>query len=336
MDLETVRTFVAVADAGQFQVAAAELSITQQAASKRVATLEAGLGARLFTRTPRGASLTIDGQAFLPHARELLESEARAADSLRPGRRALRVDVVNRRVAPANLLQDFYRGHPDLQLDVLTVAGPEEAFEAVAAGAIDATFRTIGVPGRRLPAGLATAPRVVEDAHELLVGPRHALAGERAVTPAQLVGHPIWMPGLDPGTEAAAYYADLAATFAITIDVAGPVFGNEAMLAEIAQSPKLATLVGTGSRYLWPAEYDLRRIPVRGPTPVYPLSLVWRSGNRHPALGELRGYLQARAVISVADSWVPDWAQDQGPLVAGVACMAGGASQSAFRPCATG
>jgi DNA-binding transcriptional LysR family regulator len=311
MDLEAVRTFVAVADAGQFQVAAAELSITQQATSKRVATLEAGLGARLFTRTPRGASLTIDGQVFLPHARELLEAEARAADSLRARRRALRVDVVNRRVAPANLLQDFYRGHPDLQLDVLTVAGPDEAFGAVAAGAIDATFRTIGVPGRELPAGLATAC-VVEEPHELLVGPRHALADERALTPAQLAGHPIWMPGLGPGTEAAAYYADLAATFGLTIDVVGPVFGNEAMLAEITESSKLATFVGAGSRHLWPAEYDLRRIPVRRPTPIYPLSLVWRGGNRHPALGELRGYLESRAVISVADAWVPDWALGRG------------------------
>ncbi|GHI03450.1 hypothetical protein Scel_17710 [Streptomyces cellostaticus] len=44
MDLDTVRTFVAVADAGQCQEAAAELAVTQQAVSKR------------------GAELTIDGR----------------------------------------------------------------------------------------------------------------------------------------------------------------------------------------------------------------------------------------------------------------------------------
>ncbi|MCZ9343793.1 LysR family transcriptional regulator, partial [Streptomyces sp. TRM76130] len=37
MDLATVRTFVAVADTGQFQEAAVELAVTQQAVSKRVA-----------------------------------------------------------------------------------------------------------------------------------------------------------------------------------------------------------------------------------------------------------------------------------------------------------
>lgn len=66
MDLDTVRTFVAAADAGQFQEAAAELAVTQQAVSKRIAALERDLGVRLFTRTARGVELTIDGQAFLP------------------------------------------------------------------------------------------------------------------------------------------------------------------------------------------------------------------------------------------------------------------------------
>ena len=63
-----MRTFVTAADAGQFQDAADELSITQQAVSKRIAALERYLEVRLFTRTARGARLTIDGQAFLPHA----------------------------------------------------------------------------------------------------------------------------------------------------------------------------------------------------------------------------------------------------------------------------
>src|ERR687887_1726174 len=100
MDLDTVRTFVAAADAGRFQEAAAELAVTQQAVSKRIAALERDLGVRLFTRTPRGARLTIDGQAFLPHARELLRVAERADASVRPGRRDLRVDVVIMRVAP--------------------------------------------------------------------------------------------------------------------------------------------------------------------------------------------------------------------------------------------
>jgi DNA-binding transcriptional LysR family regulator len=310
VDLDAVRTFVAAADAGQFQEAAAALSITQQAVSKRIAALEKDLGVRLFTRTARGAQLTIDGQAFLPHARELLRVEERADASVRPGRRALRVDVVNRRIAPAVLLQDFYRMHPEIELDVVTLnADVDAAIAAVEAGTIDATFHAVTVPVQHLPDAIKTA-RVIDDPHQLLVGPGHALANAHAVTPAQLAGHRIWMPGMAPGTEWAAYYDELAAAFGLTIDVVGPVFGNEALLAEIADSSELATFVGAGSRYLWPDSYDLRRIPVRDPTPVYPLSLIWRDDNPHPALIKLRDYLDSRrADAPDTEVWIPKWGQ---------------------------
>ncbi|MEV1239286.1 LysR family transcriptional regulator [Nonomuraea sp. NPDC050022] len=310
MDLNAVRTFVAVADAGQFQEAAAELSITQQAVSKRVATLEKDLGVRLFTRTARGAQLTVDGQAFLPHARELLRVEERADASVRPGRRALRVDVVNRRVAAGVLLQDFYRTHPEIELDVVTLKGDvEAAIAAVEAGTIDATFHAVTVPARHLQ-GLIKTARVIDEPHQLLVGPRHALAKAHAVTPAQLAGHRIWMPGMAPETEWAGYYDELAAAFGLTIDMVGPSFGIEALLAEIADSSELATLVGEGSRYLWPDSYDLRRIPVRDPAPLYPMSLIWRDDNPHPALVELRDYLDSRRVdVPDTEVWLPKWGQ---------------------------
>ncbi|MER5578911.1 LysR family transcriptional regulator, partial [Streptomyces massasporeus] len=99
MDLKAVRAFVAIADSGQFQKAAVDLALTQQAVSKRIAALEKDLGVRLLVRTPRGAELTIDGQALLPHARVLLRAEDRATAAVRPGDRALRVDVVGRRAA---------------------------------------------------------------------------------------------------------------------------------------------------------------------------------------------------------------------------------------------
>jgi DNA-binding transcriptional LysR family regulator len=313
VDLDAVRTFVAAADAGQFQQAAAALSITQQAVSKRIAVLEKDLDVRLFTRTARGAQLTIDGQAFLPHARELLRVAERADASVRPGRRALRVDVVNRRIAPAGLLQDFYRMHPEIELDVVTLdADVDGAIAAVEAGTIDATFH--GVPAQQYLPEAIKAARVIDEPHQLLVGPRHPLANARAVTPGQLAGHRIRMPGLDARGEVAAYYDELATTFGVTIDVVGPVFGNEALLAEIADSSDLATLVGEGSRYLWPDSYDLRRIPIHDPTPVYPMSLIWRDDNPHPALIELRSYLDSRRTDSPdTNVWIPKWEQRAAP-----------------------
>ncbi|MGW1257288.1 LysR family transcriptional regulator [Streptomyces sp. NPDC002513] len=307
MDLEAVRTFVAVAEAGQFQKAAADLSITQQAVSKRVAALEKDLDVRLFTRTARGARLTIDGQAFLPHARELLRVAERADASVRPGRRALRVDVVNRRIVTAGLLQDFYRIHPEIELDVVTLdADVDGAIAAVEAGTIDVTFHAVP-PQRHVPDAINTV-RVIDEPHQLLVGPRHPLADARAVTPGQLAGHRIRMPGLDARGEVAAYYDELATAFGITIDVVGPVFGNEVLLAEIADSADLATLVGEGSQYLWPDSYDLRRVPIRNPAPVYPMSLIWRADNPHPALTELRDYLDSRRTDSPdTNVWLPTW-----------------------------
>jgi DNA-binding transcriptional LysR family regulator len=313
VDLDAVRTFVAAADAGQFQHAAADLAVTQQAVSKRIAALERDLGVRLFTRTPRGAQLTIDGRAFLPHARELMRAAQRAADSVRPGRRALRVDVISRRIAPAGLLRDFHRAHPDIELDVVTLAdsGADIAIAAVAAGTIDASFRAAARPARELPDGIAVV-RALDEPHQLLTGPAHQLAGATAVTPADLRGHRIWIPGLLPGTEWAAYYADLTAEFGLAIDQVGPNFGTEHLLDVIADSAEVASLVGAGTRLLWPAHYDLRRIPVRDPVPVYPHSLIWHRDNRHPALRMLRDYLRTaagHAPREAGGTWAPAWAR---------------------------
>ncbi len=308
MDLDTVRTFVAAADAGQFQEAAAELAVTQQAVSKRIAALERDVGVRLFTRTPRGAELTIDGQAFLPHARELLRVAERAVGSVRTGRRPLRVDMIASRSAASGLMHGFHRAHPEIDLDVVMLFDIEKAVAAIRSGAIDASFRAVAMPGRPLPEDIESV-RVLDEPLQLLIGPAHALAGARSVTVAQLAGHRIWMPGLVPGTEWTAYYDDLVAEFGLTIEATGPNFGSDALLDTIADTPALATFMGGQTRLVWPAGHGLRRIPVTDPMPVYPHSLLWRRDNPHPALATLRAHLAAAAAgHGAAGTWVPDWA----------------------------
>ena len=307
MDLEAVRTFVAVADAGQFRDAAADLSITQQAVSKRMATLEKSLGVRLFTRSARGAALTIDGQAFLPHARALLGAEERALASVRPGRRALRVDVIERRLAPAGLLRAFHYAYPDIELDVVTLPNADAAVTAVRDGLIDAAIRAVPRPGTQLP-GQVHAARLDDEPVHLLTGPGHALAGERSIAPARLAGHRVWMPTAVPGTEWGAYYADLAAEFGTALDLVGPGFGLEPLLATVAASTTLATFVGERSDLVWPADYGLRRITLTSPTPIYPHALLWHADNPHPGLAALRTHL-AGAYRPLADAWAPAWAR---------------------------
>ncbi|KWX21589.1 LysR family transcriptional regulator [Mycolicibacterium wolinskyi] len=311
MDLDGVRTFVAAADLGQFQAAADELGLTPQAVSKRVAALEHDIGAVLFTRTPHGVRLTSDGQTFLPHAQDLLGAAERARQSVRPEARPLRVDVPHRRVAPSVVLQDFHVAHPELDVEVVTLPNNTlaGALTAVHSGSVDASFRAVTMPAADMPDGL-TAARAIDHELELLVGPKHPLAGRTSIDPRDVAGHRIWIPGIAPGTEWAAFYSELADAFGLTIDGRGPHFGDEALLETLCQATDIATVVGKRDRYLWPSWYELRRIPLRNPTPVYPHSLVWLSANPHPGLATLRNYLGAlhKPGCHEPDVWLPSWA----------------------------
>ncbi|MQY15444.1 HTH-type transcriptional regulator HdfR [Streptomyces sp. RB5] len=303
MDLEAVRTVVTVADAGQFQRAAVDLSLTQQAVSKRVAALERHLGVRLFTRTPHGAELTSDGEAFLPHARELLRAADRAAASIRT--RPLRVDVLTSRSAPTGLLRGFHRKHPSVDLEVVTLPDIDAALAALRAGTLDATFRAVTDPSRRLPPDIAST-RVLDEPLQLLTGPSHALSSAPSVTLTALREHRIWMPGLRPGSEWAAYYTALTSEFSLRIESKGPNFGSDALLDTIASSPTLTTLMSTHQS--WPTPHTLHHIPITHPTPVYPHSLLWQHANAHPALATLRSYLAGAAPGRDAEgTWRPGW-----------------------------
>ena len=292
-----MRTFVAAADAGRFTDAADDLALTQQAVSKRVAALERDLGVVLFTRTPRGVRLTADGRSFLPHARDLLRAAEAAAAAVRPDRRALRVDVVGVRLAPAALLRGFHRAHPGTALEVVHLPDGAAALAAVAAGTVDAAFRAV----RGLPPQVG-AVRVLDEPIQLLTGPAHPLAAADAVAPRELAGHRIWLPAYRAGTEWGAFYSALADAFGLTLDTSGPNFGLEAVADLLAGSDDVATLVGERTRL---TGYDLRRIPLREPTPVYPHSLIWRVHNPHPDLAGLRSHL-GRAPAAAA-TWTPGW-----------------------------
>ena len=150
--------------------------------------------------------------------REMLAVEERAIASVRPGHRALRIDPVSRRIAPGLLLRDFHQAHPEVALDVVTLLDASAAVEAVQDGTLDATFRAVT---DKLPSDLNHV-RIIDDELQLLVGPTHPLASARRLSPSELVGHRIWMPGNTPGTEWAAYYDEFAAAFDLTIDTIGP------------------------------------------------------------------------------------------------------------------
>ncbi|MBR8307838.1 LysR family transcriptional regulator [Burkholderia cenocepacia] len=72
IDLKTLRLFVSVCDHRNIARAAEEAHIEPSAISKRIAQLEADLGAPLLARSRRGVAPTSAGMALLEHARTVL------------------------------------------------------------------------------------------------------------------------------------------------------------------------------------------------------------------------------------------------------------------------
>ena len=72
MDIAALQAFLAVAETNSFSRAAERIFLTQPAISKRIAALEASLGARLFDRIWRTIQLTPAGQALLTRSRAIL------------------------------------------------------------------------------------------------------------------------------------------------------------------------------------------------------------------------------------------------------------------------
>ncbi|EKE72107.1 LysR family transcriptional regulator [Oceanibaculum indicum P24] len=68
MDMDDLRTFVAVADAGGVSAAARRLGLSKSIVSRRLFRIEAELGVQLLARTTRGAALTEAGVTFRDHA----------------------------------------------------------------------------------------------------------------------------------------------------------------------------------------------------------------------------------------------------------------------------
>lgn len=80
MELRHLRYFLAVAEFGSLNRAAAHLLVAQPSLSRQIRVLEHELGRPLFDRSARGVALTAAGAALVGHARHLLAMEAATAD----------------------------------------------------------------------------------------------------------------------------------------------------------------------------------------------------------------------------------------------------------------
>ena len=72
LDSDLLRTFVAVAETGNFTRAATQVNRTQSAVSMQIKRLEDMVGEMLFSRGPRGVGLTRKGDELLSKARRIV------------------------------------------------------------------------------------------------------------------------------------------------------------------------------------------------------------------------------------------------------------------------
>ena len=121
---QAVRLFIRVVDLGSFSKAAAEFGIGQPSATKTVARLEQGLGARLLHRSTRGVTPTEIGALYyekcrlIAHHLEEAESVAALLQTQVQGDLRISTSVAFGRRVLVPMLLRFMRLHPKLQIDL--------------------------------------------------------------------------------------------------------------------------------------------------------------------------------------------------------------------------
>jgi DNA-binding transcriptional LysR family regulator len=122
LDSELLRTFLAVAEAGNVTHAAERVGRTQSAVSMQIKRLEAGIGATLFERGPRGVALTRRGDQLVPYARRVvgLLDETGAAMRSQPLEGPVRIGIPeehSQKILP-HALAAFAESHPAVEVTV--------------------------------------------------------------------------------------------------------------------------------------------------------------------------------------------------------------------------
>jgi DNA-binding transcriptional LysR family regulator len=186
VDLRLVRYFVGVAEHQHFGRAATALRVAQPSLSRQIRRLEQQLGARLLDRTPQGTRLTEAGEVFLPAAKALLRSAARAAAETRAAAQPSRITIgytLGVIVTPAVL--EMRREHPDADVQVMHV-GWDQARNALLDNRVDALVTRLPFPTDQLHV------TVLYDEPRVLVVPRnHRLAGRESITLDDIADEPM-------------------------------------------------------------------------------------------------------------------------------------------------
>ena len=187
MDVEQLRSFLAVADELHFGRAAERLHVAQPPLSRTIKQLERELGTRLFDRNTRSVRLTSSGQALMDPAQEVLdalrraETAVRSADHGEVGTVRIAFAGVSTHRLVARLARVVRSQRPGIQLELSSQNFAQPAMKRLLAGETDLALGRWDV----VPAEIA-AQVVMPDSLVLAVPDTHPLAGARRLSIGQL------------------------------------------------------------------------------------------------------------------------------------------------------
>lgn len=143
--LELYRVFKEVAEAGNITAAAQALYISQSAVSQSIKQLETALQARLFSRSPRGVTLTGEGQMLYEYVRSALSLLSTGEDKLSQAQQLLlgtltigaSDTVTSLFLTP--YLEAFHRKHPGIRLKIVS-GRSAKVLSLLKSGVVDIAF----------------------------------------------------------------------------------------------------------------------------------------------------------------------------------------------------
>ncbi|MCA1006144.1 LysR family transcriptional regulator [Rhodococcus hoagii] len=281
MELRQLEYFVAVAEEANFTRAAARVHVSQSGISAQIRQLENDLGAPLFDRSTRIATLTVAGEAALAHARAALLAVRAVRDAVDDVNHLIRgrleVGMVTAcTVTPLfDALSAFHRAHPGIDVN-LREDNSDRLVDGVRSGTIDLAL--VGVAGD-VPADLASSTLVRE--RLVAAAPAgHRLTRQSSVTLAEVCAHPLI--ALPPGTGIRAVLDRGCAEQACRPDVALQASAPDAVADLAARGLGVAIL----SESMAASYPDLESRVITDVTVDAVLALVWKQ-EASPALREL-------------------------------------------------
>jgi len=194
VDTQLLEVFRTVARYGSITAAARELSFTQSAVSRQIATLEVEVGARVFDRLPRGVTLTEEGRTLLPHAEAILDRLATARRDLGElaglGRGRLRVGAFPTAVAALvpRALASFRSAYPEVDLSLVEGLTPV-LLERLVAGDADIAVVSSS-PAGSIDSTAFELYHLLDERLLVAVSRDHRLARRRTVRLAELADDP--------------------------------------------------------------------------------------------------------------------------------------------------